>query len=72
MKLIRSAACTLLCLASLPSFALSEQGQAIWRDIDQCGNRVRERAMRGMDEAQRLQFIRVLEQVRDNLSFPGQ
>lgn len=27
MKLIRSAACTLLCLTSLPSFALSEQGQ---------------------------------------------
>ncbi|MFL6585677.1 MAG: MarR family winged helix-turn-helix transcriptional regulator [Luteimonas sp.] len=51
---------------------LSDQGQAIWRDIDQCGNRVRERAMSGMDEAQRLQFIRVLEQVRDNLSFPGQ
>ena len=51
---------------------LSEQGQAIWRDIDQCGNRVRERAMSGMDDEQRLQFIRVLEQVRDNLSFPGQ
>ena len=51
---------------------LSEQGEAIWRDIDQCGNRVRERAMSGMDEAERLQFIRVLEQVRDNLSFPGQ
>lgn len=28
MKLIRTAACALLCLASLPSFALSEQGQA--------------------------------------------
>ena len=28
MKLIRNAACALLCLASLPSFALSEQGQA--------------------------------------------
>lgn len=27
MKLIRNALCTLLCLASLPSFALSEQGQ---------------------------------------------
>ena len=51
---------------------LSEQGQTIWRDIDQCGNRVRERAMSGMDEAPRLQFIRVLEQVRDNLSLPGQ
>ncbi len=51
---------------------LSDQGQAIWRDIDQCGNRVRERAMSGMDESERLQFIRALEQVRDNLSFPGQ
>jgi len=51
---------------------LSDQGEAIWRDIDQCGNRVRERAMSGMDDDQRLQFIRVLEQVRDNLSFPGQ
>jgi tetratricopeptide (TPR) repeat protein len=28
MNLIRNAACALLCLASLPSFALSEQGQA--------------------------------------------
>jgi tetratricopeptide (TPR) repeat protein len=28
MKLIRNAACVLLCLTSLPSFALSEQGQA--------------------------------------------
>ncbi|SDH79891.1 Tetratricopeptide repeat-containing protein [Pseudomonas benzenivorans] len=27
MKLIRNALCTLLCLASLPTFALSEQGQ---------------------------------------------
>lgn len=27
MKLIRNALCTLLCLASLPAFALSEQGQ---------------------------------------------
>ncbi|WP_337245045.1 MarR family transcriptional regulator [Luteimonas sp. gir] len=51
---------------------LSAQGEAIWRDIDQCGNRVRERAMSGMDDAQRQQFIRLLEQVRDNLSFPGQ
>ena len=51
---------------------LSEQGEAIWRDIDQCGNRVRERAMSGMDDDQRVAFIRTLEQVRDNLSFPGQ
>lgn len=51
---------------------LSAEGQSIWRDIDQCGNRVREQAMSGMDGAERLAFIRVLEQVRDNLSFPGQ
>lgn len=51
---------------------LSAQGQSIWRDIDQCGNRVRERALSDLDEAERLQFIRNLEQVRDNLSFPGQ
>ncbi len=51
---------------------LSEQGEAIWRDIDQCGGRVRERAMSGMDETERLAFIRALEQVRDNLALPGQ
>lgn len=51
---------------------ISDAGQSIWRDIDQCGNRVRERAMAGMDDDQRVAFIRTLEQVRDNLSFPGQ
>lgn len=51
---------------------ISDAGQSIWRDIDQCGNRVRERAMAGMDDDQRMAFIRTLEQVRDNLSFPGQ
>ncbi|WP_058835101.1 MarR family winged helix-turn-helix transcriptional regulator [Luteimonas abyssi] len=50
---------------------LTDAGQAIWRDIDQCGNRVRERAMAGMDDAERQQLIRLLEQARDNLSFPG-
>lgn len=51
---------------------LTDAGRAIWRDIDQCGNRVRERAMAGMDDAQRQQLIRLLEQARDNLAFPGQ
>ncbi len=50
---------------------LTDAGQAIWRDNDQCGNRVRERAMAGMDDAERQQLIRLLEQARDNLSFPG-
>lgn len=47
---------------------LTEAGTAIWRDIDQCGQRVRERALSGMDEATRVQLTRLLEQVRDNLT----
>ena len=39
----------------------------MWRDIDQCGQRVRERALRGMDDDTRTQLTRLLEQVRDNL-----
>ena len=47
---------------------LTEAGESIWRDIEQCGQRVRERALRGMDEATRIQMTRLLEQVRDNLT----
>lgn len=46
---------------------LTEAGVAMWRDIDQCGQRVRERALQGMDDATRTQLTRLLEQVRDNL-----
>jgi DNA-binding MarR family transcriptional regulator len=46
---------------------LTEAGIAMWRDIDQCGQRVRARALRGMDEATRTQLTRLVEQVRDNL-----
>ena len=46
---------------------LTEAGTAMWRDIDQCGQRVRERALRGMDDATRVQLTRLLEQTRDNL-----
>jgi len=46
---------------------LTDAGIAMWRDIDQCGQRVRERAMRGMDDATRTQLTRLIEQVRDNL-----
>lgn len=49
---------------------LTDAGRAIWRDIDQCGKRVRDAALAGIDDAQREQFIRLLEQVRDNLSVP--
>lgn len=46
---------------------LTNAGKAIWRDIDQCGQRVRERALRDMDDATRAQLTRLIEQVRDNL-----
>src|SRR5690606_40162837 len=47
---------------------LTDAGRAMWRDIDQCGQRVRDRALQGMDDATRLQRTRLLEQVRDNLA----
>ncbi len=47
---------------------LTPAGLAIWRDVDQCGARVRERALHGMDEATRIHLTRLLEQVRDNLT----
>lgn len=47
---------------------LTEAGRAMWQDVNQCGQRVRERAMRGMSDAEREQLTRLLEQVRDNLS----
>lgn len=46
---------------------LTDAGSAMWRDIDQCGQRVRERALRGMDDATRAQLTHLIEQVRDNL-----
>lgn len=49
---------------------LTADGQAIWRDIDQCGRRVRERAMTGLSAAERSQLVRLLEHVRDNLELP--
>lgn len=47
---------------------LTGTGLAIWRDINQCGMRVRERAMAGMTERDSRQLIHLLTQVRDNLS----
>ena len=46
---------------------LTEAGVAMWRDIDQCGQRVREAALRGMDSAEREQLTALMERVRDNL-----
>ncbi len=47
---------------------LTDTGIAMWRDIDQCGRRVRDRALQGMDDATRAQLTHLLEQVRDNLT----
>jgi DNA-binding MarR family transcriptional regulator len=47
---------------------LTEAGFAIWRDIDQCGQRVHDRAFGDMGEKDRKQLLQLLERVRDNLS----
>lgn len=49
---------------------LTEDGVASWGDIDQCGRRVRERALSGLSSREQQQLTRLLEQVRSNLSFP--
>ncbi|MGH6754344.1 MAG: MarR family winged helix-turn-helix transcriptional regulator [Pseudoxanthomonas sp.] len=49
---------------------LTDAGKAIWADVDQCGKRVREAALAGLDDAERERFTRLLEKVRDNLSAP--
>ncbi|WP_101925335.1 MULTISPECIES: MarR family winged helix-turn-helix transcriptional regulator [Luteimonas] len=51
---------------------LTDLGRTIWSEIDQCGRRVRVRAMTGMSEEEQRQLTRLLEQIRDNLSFPGE
>ncbi|MGH8086068.1 MAG: MarR family winged helix-turn-helix transcriptional regulator [Lysobacter sp.] len=53
------------------TIGLTEAGAVIWQGINQCGMRVRERAMAGMSEADRAQLIRLLEQARDNLQPPS-
>ncbi len=58
MKLLRNAACALLCLTSLPSFALSEQGQTQlqnlqdrWTEINyQLPKEQREKAFAGLSK----------------------
>ena len=53
------------------NIGLTDAGQRIWQDINQCGMRVREQAMAGMTEADRSQLTRLLEQARDNLQPPS-
>jgi DNA-binding MarR family transcriptional regulator len=47
---------------------LTDAGRNIWRDIDQCGMRVRDTALAGMSEAERNTLTALLERVRDNLT----
>jgi DNA-binding MarR family transcriptional regulator len=49
---------------------LTEAGQAIWRDIEHCGQRVRDRAMQDIDDSERDQLFRLLGQVLRNLTPP--
>jgi DNA-binding MarR family transcriptional regulator len=49
---------------------LTTAGAEIWNEINHCGQRVRERATRGMSDADRDTLTRLLTQVRDNLSHP--
>ncbi|KAB8184792.1 MarR family transcriptional regulator [Lysobacter maris] len=50
---------------------LTGLGQRMWLDINECGRRVRERALDGMSDDERDQLLSLLARVRDNLSFPG-
>ena len=49
---------------------LTDAGQAIWSDIQHCGERVRARAVQGMDDGEREQLFRLLNQVLQNLTPP--
>ena len=53
------------------NIALTDAGHALWRDINQCGQRVRELAMQGMSPDERQQLTRLLLQARDNLTLPA-
>ena len=50
------------------NIVLTEAGLAIWRDINHCGQRVRDRAMQDMDAGEREQLFRLLSQVLHNLT----
>ncbi|MDB6163571.1 MAG: MarR family transcriptional regulator [Xanthomonadaceae bacterium] len=46
---------------------LTDVGRVLWEEVNHLGLRVRERAMRGLSEADEEQLTRLLMQVRDNL-----
>ncbi|MET0893390.1 MAG: MarR family transcriptional regulator [Pseudoxanthomonas sp.] len=50
------------------NIVLTEAGLALWSDIQHCGERVRARAMHGLDHDEREQLFRLLNQVLQNLT----
>jgi len=47
---------------------LTERGRSIWPELEACTDRVRERALAGLDDSQRAELVRMLEHVHANLS----
>jgi DNA-binding MarR family transcriptional regulator len=47
---------------------LTDAGMSIWREIEQCGQRVHDRAFGDMPQADRDRLLCLLERVRENLS----
>ena len=47
---------------------LTDAGQAMWSDIAPSAQRVHDRAMANLDDAERAELLRLLSQVRDNLA----
>lgn len=47
---------------------LTEAGRTIWRNIDQCGMRVRDAALAGMSDSERTTLTTLMERVRHNLT----
>ena len=47
---------------------LTPAGRALWSNVCDCGRRVHERALNGLDDTERAHLIELLGRVRDNLS----
>ncbi len=50
---------------------LTEAGRRLWVDVNECGARVREQAMKDMDADEQAQLLALLVRVRDNLTAYG-
>lgn len=48
--------------------SLTNTGRTIWCEIDQCGMRVRDAALGGLDDHERTTLTTLMERVRDNLT----